>query len=653
MSLDKRVIEKRLKKLESVKRKLKKDFFGIDNIIDSFIDQIKIWYVMPEIQTRPLILNLWGMTGVGKTDLVRKFVRYINFNDKFIEVQMDITSGRDKIQDYLEGILESPEDQGVLLLDEIQRFRTVNEDGKEINSDKFKDIWMLLSDGRFQSDSGNRRELFSMMMSDMYWRERENDDDDDDGKQLVAETTLDSPSDESSETEPEVTEKKKKKKKKKKFKFHTYYYEARRLKGILKLKESVEEIMTWDTMKKSMIIIKGLKSTDIYEGKSYSKLLIIISGNLDEAYRMAHDVGDADLSADVFHEFSKKIDMITIKDALKRRFKPEQIARFGNIHLVYPSLDRKSFYKIINSRIKNILTNIKEKHGIDIVVHKSVQHVIYDNGVFPAQGVRPLLSTISSILENSLPKFIFEGLMRNSFPISIYYEDGKLKSKMGEDIVENEIPRAIEKIKNAKTKDTRAMVSVHEAGHAVAYALLFKVAPTQVSSRTSNKDSEGFVGTHLMNFDKDVMLRRVQVDLAGKAAEIIMFGEEYQTSGSSGDLQAATSLVGMMIRKSGMNGHLGFVLPEGKQYGTLKADIGRTDDLIDEILKENLEKVKELLKENMNFLEAVIKELMIEDKIEPEEFVKLSKVMGYKIIAQKPQIEISTNFEERLVDKLN
>ena len=78
-------IEKRTKELEIVKTKLKEKFIGIDNVIDKVINNISLWYLTPEFQFRPLIISLWGITGVGKTDLVRTLVKYLNFTDKLLK----------------------------------------------------------------------------------------------------------------------------------------------------------------------------------------------------------------------------------------------------------------------------------------------------------------------------------------------------------------------------------------------------------------------------------------------------------------------------------------------------------------------------------------------------------------------------------------
>src|SRR5271166_4596400 len=93
----------RKEKLEEVRIALKNKFIGIDEVIDKIIDNISLWYLTPEIQFKPLIVSLWGITGVGKTDLVRQLVKLLDFTDKFIEIQMDIKNDYSRnIENYLE-----------------------------------------------------------------------------------------------------------------------------------------------------------------------------------------------------------------------------------------------------------------------------------------------------------------------------------------------------------------------------------------------------------------------------------------------------------------------------------------------------------------------------------------------------------------------
>ena len=59
---------------EKLKSDLKKEFIGIDQQIDNLVDLIRPWYNNPELYDSPCIINLWGMTGHGKTSLVNRII---------------------------------------------------------------------------------------------------------------------------------------------------------------------------------------------------------------------------------------------------------------------------------------------------------------------------------------------------------------------------------------------------------------------------------------------------------------------------------------------------------------------------------------------------------------------------------------------------
>ena len=85
-------IQIRRKKLDVAKKNLKAYFIGLDEIIDKLFNNLEAWYVLPEVVSRPTIINMWGLTGTGKTDLIRRLAKELDFNDKFVEIQMDSSS---------------------------------------------------------------------------------------------------------------------------------------------------------------------------------------------------------------------------------------------------------------------------------------------------------------------------------------------------------------------------------------------------------------------------------------------------------------------------------------------------------------------------------------------------------------------------------
>ncbi|MCJ7446528.1 MAG: hypothetical protein MUO72_02430 [Bacteroidales bacterium] len=77
--------------LENVRIQLKKEFVGIDKVIDDLIDSFSYWYYFPELQKKPVIINLWGLTGVGKTSLIHRLVDLLGYNKRFFRFNLSET----------------------------------------------------------------------------------------------------------------------------------------------------------------------------------------------------------------------------------------------------------------------------------------------------------------------------------------------------------------------------------------------------------------------------------------------------------------------------------------------------------------------------------------------------------------------------------
>ena len=149
--LDKAIILERSKKLDLIAADLKAHFIGIDEVIDDLISYVRVWYVAPEVLRRPMIVNLWGMTGVGKTDLVRRLVSGLQMTKRFVEIELsniDNSSWSTNVSQVFENFGFHDGKPAIVLFDEIQRFNTTHPDGSPIEQTKFMDFWELLSDGR-------------------------------------------------------------------------------------------------------------------------------------------------------------------------------------------------------------------------------------------------------------------------------------------------------------------------------------------------------------------------------------------------------------------------------------------------------------------------------------------------------------------------
>ncbi len=301
------------------------------------------------------------------------------------------------------------------------------------------------------------------------------------------------------------------------------------------------------------LIRKKQKEKKIYEPVDYSKMLIIISGNLDEAFQMSKETSEADVDANIYHAFTKKITVVDIKNALARKFRPEQVARFGNIHLIYFSLKTEDFHKLIQREINNLKHKTKTKFGVSLKINKRINELIYRNGVFPVQGVRPVFSSVVDILDTNLSKFLFEAIIHDDKNIEIdYLQEKKLIiGQIGSRTIEIPYLGRIDSIRQANQQDAVANISVHECGHAVSYMLYTGFAPLQLKSKVASSYAAGFTFPHQIHDTKESLLNRIKIYLAGGIAEEIIFGDQHASIGRSHDREQATSLAIDFVRKYG------------------------------------------------------------------------------------------------------
>ena len=413
------------------------------------------------------------------------------------------------------------------------------------------------------------------------------------------------------------------------------YYELNSFKSTLRLTEPIQEIALWTDKQKKDAIIKKLTDKSIYEEEDFSKCLIFISGNIDEAYGFTRNAEEVDIEADILHERSKKITILDIKAALGKRFRPEQISRFGNSHVIYPSLSRIAFETIIQRKIDSIKQRVEKETNISIEIDKSINKLVYDNGVFPTQGTRPVFSTISEIVETPLPDFLLQALIKDANEMKLDYDGKAIVAKFSKNTAKKIFTGKLDAVRNTKHNnlDRKALISVHEAAHAVSHAVLFKMAPSQIVSTPASDEIEGFVYPQDMCDTKETIFNRAVTSLAGQEAEKMIFGDENQTSGSSSDIKKATSLIALMIRKLAMN-DWGSHIDVPEENVLSNNDVASSNDIIEKEVVRARSEARKLLRENTSFLLDTVDSLYKYDKIQPDDF---------KIIAAKYGLEIEVN----------
>jgi Cdc6-like AAA superfamily ATPase len=586
-------LAQRNRQLQQIAAQLKTELFGIDAIIDRVIDSVRAWVLLHELVSRPVIVCLWGLTGTGKTQLVRRLAQLLGFYDRFVEVQMDGFSngaswrGAQSISGMLaqSGVREG--EPGILALDEFQRFRTIDGNRGELRVERYQDVWALLSDGRLPPALS--------LLGDI--------------ESSIAEAAFDAERAEASDA---------------KLRFKLRSWEAQELQRNLKLDEPLMEIMAW-TPEQIQERLRAFRESGQQRWETdYSRLLVFVCGNLDEMYEdLATSVDDCDSDADTFHSLTSRLSVIDVKKALNRRFKPEQVARLGNEHVVYPSLSRRAYEQLIEHGCSRYAHDAAQRCGLHFELDASVHEQIYANAVFPAQGTRPLFSSLHAILGAGLAKAALWALERGAEPgesVGLTADGRSLVAHWRGQSQAIAAPFEISRLRQRNNTDFRALLAVHEAGHGLVHALLFGRAPQEIKIHVAS-----FEGGYNAYSSRKVWSRRNLLDsictsLAGRAAELLVFGTELSSSGAEGDLRKATETAARMLRHFGHGLRIGRSDVSCDSDDNVCTDVEASNAPIEALLQAEHERATGLIETHRGALLALVDELLEHGQVTPGRF---------------------------------
>lgn len=592
-------LAQRSRQLQDIAARLKTELFGIDSVIDRVIDAVRAWYVLPELVSRPVIVCLWGLTGTGKTQLVRRLAQLLGFYDRFVEVQMDGFSngagwrGAQSISGMLSqsGVREG--EPGILALDEFQRFRTIDNKRGELRVERYQDVWALLSDGRLPPALSLLGDIESSLAEAAYDAERADADE-----------------------------------AKRRFKLRSW--EAKELQRNLKLDEPLMEIMGW-TPEQIQERLRAFRESGQQQWETdYSRLLVFVCGNLDEMYEdVATSVDDCDSDADTFHAMTSKLSVIDVKQALNKRFKPEQVARLGNEHVIYPSLSRRAYEQLIEQGCARYAREAEGRCGLRFELDASVHEQIYANAVFPAQGTRPLFSSLHGILGAGLAKaalWVLEQGADAGESVMLTADGRRLVAHWGGLSHAIAAPFEINRLRQRSNPDFRALLAVHEAGHGLVHALLFGRAPKEIKIHVASFEGGYNTYTSRKVWSRRNLLDSICTSLAGRAAEMLVFGPDMSSSGAESDLRKATETAARMHRHLGHGERIGRSDVTTNSDDNLCTDVEASNAPIEALLQGEHARATRLIEAHRDALLALVDELMEQGQVTPAQFAELTRL---------------------------
>lgn len=636
--------EERIKRLDNSLKTLKSEFIGLNDIIDEIGKSVSSWYVTPEIIERPVVISLWGMTGTGKTCVIRRLVELLGLLGKtlFFDCGQESKNENSDITSKMSDLLENSEDTTdldasdyVFVLDEFQFARTINESGCEETSASNRVIWKLIDNGileLYNYNYGfmnyihivNEWSIFINESVDFYNIPiKEGKIIDKKYIELIKlnsgiETVVDLPTTEDGDSIKPLN--------------IINYRILQSLVSISRLlvDSSVSNILLklksytklGDLISELFSYIKYISKPKIID---CSKSLVFLIGNLDEAYRCSGDL-NPDIDADMFHNLTSKVSISDIKVALKKRFRAEQISRMGNNMIKYPTLNKKSFIELINKETSRMFTKFYNTTNIKVEFGQDIIELLYSEGVFPTQGTRPIFTTINSIISPLLSEIIINN-GNNQKPVIIKIkneEDWKLKKFrldntivsviIDDKIIDKVIPLELGKLRNPKNKKCRYITSVHESGHAIVYSYLYGRLPIEIVS--VSVDSGGFCNIYDKD-EKESINSKSDVDnyimtgLAGYLSERLIYknNPDKCLMGSSSDIERVWTEFSDNVY---VNGYFSPIKISDKMYCHTAISSGISDDII---LPGDDKSIKNKCKERFYELVGKTKEILEKETV--------------------------------------
>ena len=146
------------------------------------------------------------------------------------------------------------------------------------------------------------------------------------------------------------------------------------------------------------------------------------------------------------------------------------------------------------------------------------------------------------------------------------------------------------------TDEQKEHTAYHEAGHAIVGLNLEKCDPVYKATIIPRGGALGMVVSlpeiERLSWHKNECKQKLAMTMAGKAAEILKWGEEDVSNGPSGDIQQASSLARAMVMRWGMSDKIGDIDYQAAHEGYAGGNIGgfsistKTKELIEQEVKK-------------------------------------------------------------------
>ena len=204
------------------------------------------------------------------------------------------------------------------------------------------------------------------------------------------------------------------------------------------------------------------------------------------------------------------------------------------------------------------------------------------------------------------------------------------------------------------TDEQKEHTAYHEAGHAIVGLNLEKCDPVYKATIIPRGGALGMVVSlpeiERLSWHKNECKQKLAMTMAGKAAEILKWGEEDVSNGPSGDIQQASSLARAMVMRWGMSDKVGDIDYQAAHEGYAGGNIGgfsistKTKELIEQEVKSLIDDgytlALSILKKKKKEFERLAQGLLEYETLTGDEINKIIK--GQKLTSDDEDVMLET-----------
>ncbi len=596
-------IDLRIQQLKQARETIRSTHFGIDTEVDRLMQAVTPWYLLNSTQQRPRVIGLWGMTGTGKSSLVRALVNALGMGERTFWLDAGESRKSDWLEDHLKLMDAYHSGQEVIMvIDEFQRARTVRGGDDAYESTELRRLWEFMDSGRavlmpnrYQQEA--ILELYDLLSEALAQGCRISNGRVVSGAKLYWELSERGYNDEVMEKHPYALPCKT---------WDWFRGQHPNRESVTAFKRRMERMDGPAMLAMVKEAVDRIRTPHVFDGR---RALVIVLGNLDGLYTVGSDPV-AELEPDVLLARHKQMNLTGVQQALLELFRIEQVGRLGTDHVIFPPIGADTVARLVSTEAERIRTTASSELGIDITFNSGLLDRIQREASIAVLGARPVIEAV----HQALPALISEALSRTTVEAPCYImldtwgrkalahcgnADGSERITLNWPL-HRQAPGRKEKV--------HRNIAAHEAGHLICGVSLLGQTPLQACARTSHERIGGFViwADYKEYTTPSRLVPRIASALGGWAAERLLFGADRVTEGSDDDLRKATRLALDMLKNHGFGKDRLYHAEYPEAFGTgFRLGLAAVEEQAAQLVAEGEQLALRTLTANRRRLEAI------------------------------------------------